>query len=196
MADWPPAPPAPALSRSCLCIPRQPMGLVTGFGSRKEKINSLCPARCCSFPTAVTILSLFPGKQMTEETTPFEVRSSLKKKSPESQGGHQAASSVAMEANQQDSPRPLLPAPPDAVPAHQSGTLLCAAERWSFPKDSTAAGSKIRLGPKTHSKMLSDGKGWEISNGDGQRYWQQSPEKRPALLTLTLLRAKSQAFWV
>lgn len=109
MTDWPPAPPAPALSRSCLCIPRQPMGLVTGFGSRKEKINSLCPTRCCSFPTAVTILSLFPGKQMAEETTPFEVRSSLKKKSPESQGGHQAASSVAMEANQQDSPRPFCP---------------------------------------------------------------------------------------
>lgn len=70
------------------------MGLVIGLRSGKEKINSLCRTNCCPFPQALTILALFPGKQMMERLVAvlFALRGSLKKEPPRAGGWGKGAS--------------------------------------------------------------------------------------------------------
>lgn len=149
-----------ASPRSCFQIPREPVGLVTGLRSGKEKINSLCPTHCCPFPTSCNNSVFVPGKANDRGTDAVRITFKPQKEVPEPWGGCQAASSVVMEANQQDR---LPPPPPRLAWSRLPGTLrlgTCprAVGRWSSPKDSAASGFRSGLEPNHAARCPQVGK--------------------------------------
>lgn len=146
-----------ASPRSRFQIPRQPMGLVTGLRSGKEKINSLCPTHCCPFPTSCNNSVFVPGKANDRGTDTVRITVKPQKEVPEPRGGCQGASSVAMEKDQQAAPPPT-PAGLAQAATLSAGTCPRAAGRWSSPKDSAASGFRSDLEPKHTTRCPQVGK--------------------------------------